>query len=68
MTDDKRTSGLKVYVSEPLELDLHRLADSDHRSLSDYISVVLWRHVYGHVAPNLDDTQGPDRATPGLRS
>jgi hypothetical protein len=62
MTDDKRSECVKVYVSEPLELELHRLASANDRTLSDYIAVILRRHVFGHAAPILDDKQGPDRA------
>jgi hypothetical protein len=68
MTDDKRSECVKVYVSEPLELELRRLADAEDRKLSDYIAIVLRRHVFGHVAPSADDAQGPNRATSGLRS
>lgn len=62
MADDKRTECIKVYVSEPLELELRRLADADDRKLSDYIAVVLRRHVFGHLAPSGDDGQGLNRA------
>jgi hypothetical protein len=67
MTDDKRSECVKVYVSEPLELELRRLADAEDRKLSDYIAIILRRHVFGHAAPSAADTQGPDRATSGLR-
>ena len=62
MADDKRTECIKVYVSEPLELELRRLADVDDRKLSDYIAVIFRRHVFGHIAPSLEDGQGPNRA------
>jgi hypothetical protein len=61
MADDKRTECLKVYVSEPLELELRRLAEGEHRKLSDYIAIVLRRHVFGHVAPGVEAGQGPNR-------
>jgi fructose-1,6-bisphosphatase/sedoheptulose 1,7-bisphosphatase-like protein len=63
MSDDKRTACVKVYVSEPLELELRRLAEADDRKLSDYIAVILRRHVFGHVALTAGDQQGPDRPT-----
>ena len=47
---EKLTQAVKVWISEPLELDLRRLADDDGRSLSDYVRVILSRHVYGHRA------------------
>lgn len=51
MTDDsKKTEGVKVWLSEPLELELRRLADLDDRKLSDYIGLVLRRHVWGQAA------------------
>lgn len=48
MTDDKRTQGLRVWVSEPLELELRRLAENDGRKLGEYCGFVLQRWVYGH--------------------
>jgi hypothetical protein len=63
MSDDKRSECIKVYVSEPLELELRRLADGEDRKLSDYIAIVLRRHVFGHLAPGMEETQGPNRAT-----
>lgn len=66
MADLKRTECLKVYVCEALELELRRLAELDDRKLSDYIAVVLRRHVFGHVAPGAEDGQGPDRPTSAL--
>lgn len=39
-----------VRVSETLERALMRLAAADDRSLSEYIRIVLTRHVMGHVA------------------
>jgi hypothetical protein len=57
MADDgKRTEGIKVYLSEPLELELRRLADRDDRKLSDYIARVLRWYVYGH-ASTVDHSQ-----------
>ena len=61
MSDDKRSECLKVYVSEPLELELRRLADAEDRKLSDYIAIVLRRHVFGHLSPGGGEMQGPDR-------
>ena len=49
-TDDKKTESVRVWLSEPLELELRRLADADDRKLSDYIGMVLKHHVWGHAA------------------
>lgn len=48
--DAKKTEHVKVWLSEPLELELRRLADLDDRKLSDYIGLVLRRHVWGHCS------------------
>lgn len=58
MTDDKKTEYVKVWLSEPLELELHRLADRDDRKLSDYIGIILRRHVWGHAARTPGDGEG----------
>jgi len=48
-----------VRVSETLERTLMRLAAADDRSLSEYIRLVLMRHVLGHGASlPLDDEAG----------
>lgn len=58
MTDDgKRTESVKVWLSEPLELALRRLADGEDRKLSDYIALVLRRHVWGHAAKVATDAE-----------
>jgi hypothetical protein len=36
-------------VSEPLELELRRLADIDGRKLSEFCGHVLRQYVYGHA-------------------
>jgi hypothetical protein len=46
--DGKKTKAIRILVSERMELELRRLADADSRALSDYIGVVLRRHVFGH--------------------
>jgi cytidylate kinase len=61
MADDKKTGCVKVWLSEPLELELHRLAARDDRKLSEYIGLVLRRHVFGHVALTGSDSEGPNR-------
>ena len=62
MTDDsKKTEGVKVWLSEPLELELRRLADLDDRKLSDYIGLVLRRHVWGQAACPVQDAEGAMR-------
>ena len=59
---EKKTEALRVYVSEGLELELRRLAERDDRSLSEYIAMVLKRHVYGHRACGQPNGEGPDKA------
>jgi hypothetical protein len=56
MSNDKKTEGVKVWLSEPVELELRRLADLEDRKLSDYIGWVLRRHVYGHAIRLGEDT------------
>ena len=59
---DKKTEAIRVYVSEPLELALRRLADDNDRSLSEYIALVLKRHVYGHGKCGQPEGEGTDKA------
>lgn len=48
---NKCTSNLPALrVSDSLERALMRLAARDDRALSDYIRLVLERHVFGHGA------------------
>jgi hypothetical protein len=47
--DDKKTEQVKVWMTERLLTDLSRLADANDRKLSDYITVILEHHVYGHL-------------------
>lgn len=62
MPDDiKKSEAIKVWLSEPLELELRRLADRDERKLSDYIGILLRRHVWGHLARPTDETEGANR-------
>lgn len=59
MTDDsKKTESVKVWLSEPLELELRRLADADCRKLLEYIGIVLRRHVWGHSASAAAEAEG----------
>ena len=37
-----------LRIDEALELHLMRLASADDRSLSEYVRLVLERHVFGH--------------------
>lgn len=61
MTVDKKTESVKVWLSEPLELELRRLADREDRKLSDYIGTVLKRHVWGHGGAGGDPAEGAIR-------
>ena len=48
-----------LRISESLEHRLMRLAAKDDRSLSDYVKLILVKHVYGHAAsldPEQDDS------------
>ena len=58
----KKSEPIRVWVSEPLELELRRLADRDERKLSDYVEIVLRRHVYGHLARVSDAPEGSKRS------
>jgi hypothetical protein len=62
VTEDlKKTGCIKVWLSEPLELELRRMADRDSRKLSEYIGLVLRRHVWGHAACPTQDAEGAMR-------
>jgi hypothetical protein len=65
MTEEKKTEPVKIWMSERLFVDLNRLAIADDRKLSEYIGVILSRHVYGHFTrrPELED--GANRAETG---
>jgi hypothetical protein len=65
MADDKKTESIKVWLSEPLELELRRMADADSRKLSEYIGIVLRRHVWGHSASGAADSEGAIRPAAG---
>lgn len=64
MADDgKKSVDVKVWMEAPLELELRRLAEANDRKLSEYIWVVLRRHVYGHgaaVAAEREGLNSPD--------
>ena len=61
MADSKKTESVKVWLSESLELELLRMADADCRKLSEYIGIILRRHVWGHSAGTLADGEGAMR-------
>lgn len=44
-TQERRDSVVNVRVTERARLALEALAAADHRALSQYISVILERHV-----------------------
>ncbi len=58
---DKKTVDVKVWMDEKLELELRRLAEADDRKLSEYIALILRKHVYGHGVVAGADGQGPNR-------
>lgn len=50
MADDrKRGENLCTRVTERMELDLNRLAAIEQRTLSDFLYVMLRRHLYGDI-------------------
>lgn len=55
---EKKTESVKIWLSEALELELRRLADQDDRKFSDYVSLVLRRHVWGNAARSVSDEEG----------
>jgi hypothetical protein len=65
MADGKKTEAVKIWLAEPLELELRRLADSDDRKLSEYIGLILRRHVFGNAAPGASDGDGANRGEEG---
>lgn len=46
--NEKNLDKLHLRLSEPLMLELMRLAAGEDRSLSDYVRLVLTTHVWGH--------------------
>ncbi len=63
MPAEKNTQKVPFYCSPELELELRRLAEADgERSLSEYVRVVLSRHVFGHRRTPDDNGVGPDKA------
>ena len=65
MAAEKKTQDIKVHMSEPLELELRRLADLDNRKLSEYIELTLRRHVFGHLARPFAEEEGSLRGDEG---
>lgn len=60
---EKKTEALRVWVETDLELRLRRLAEAEDRSLSEYLSLLLRRHVYGNdrsLWPNSEGANRPD--------
>jgi cytidylate kinase len=62
MAESKKTECVKVWLSGAIELELRRLADRDERKLSDYIGLILRRHVYGHCDAARGEMADPERA------
>lgn len=60
-TNEKKTEAVKVWMDERLFVDLNRLAILDDRKLSEYINVILTRHVYGHGTRPQQEPEGPKR-------
>lgn len=47
---DKKTERITLWLPDALKVDLMHLAAGDDRKLSEYITHVLFAHVYGHRA------------------
>lgn len=45
--DNKRTESVCTRLTERMSLDLNRLAAIEDRSLSDFLYVIVRRHLYG---------------------
>lgn len=45
---EKKTESVRVWMSPQLRADLASLAAHEHRSLSDYVHLILLLWVYGH--------------------
>jgi hypothetical protein len=45
---DKKSEALRTWVEPDLELRLRRMAEAEDRALSEYVALVLRRHVYGN--------------------
>lgn len=61
MAEEKKSESLKIWTSESLLLELMKLANEDDRKLSDYVTRILERHVYGHRRPGQSGQEGADR-------
>lgn len=56
MADDgKRTEVLCTKVTERVALDLLRAAAADDRSPSEFMYLLIRRHLYGHMVRQGDD-------------
>ncbi len=55
---EKATEMLKVFIGERLSRDLDKLARLSDRKTSEYVRLLLLRHVYGHSK----STDGEDLA------
>ena len=59
---EKKTEAIRVWVEQDLELRLRRMAEDADRSLSEYISLLLRRHVYGNDKTLWPGGEGSDRS------
>ena len=60
---EKKTEALRVWVESDLELRLRRMADESDRPLSEYVALLLRRHVYGNdksLWPGAEGAHRPD--------
>lgn len=61
----KKAEPVKIWMSERLFVDLNRLAIADDRKLSEYIGVILSRHVYGHSTRRTEIVDGANSTETG---
>lgn len=59
--DTKKTEFVKVWMGDKLYVALNRLAAADDRKLSEYVGLVLGRHVFGHDTRQPDEEDGANR-------
>lgn len=51
---EKKTERLTIWLPESLVNDLSRMAHDDDRKLGEFISLSLYRYVYGHRKQSIE--------------
>lgn len=65
---DKCTATIRLHLPDAMRLDLHDLAATSERDVSEFIRLVLEDYLYGaqrHICR--DGRQVPERVGPGLK-